>query len=72
MKWSLILLLGVGAFVYYRLEINPLPEEEDEAMRRGAAAIAPAARPPPAVRPRAVARGVIREGAFDVASRRWL
>ena len=30
MKWSLLLLLAVGAFVYYRLEINRLPEEEDE------------------------------------------
>ena len=50
MKWSLILLLGVGAFVYYRLEINPLPAEsdQDEAMRPVAPPPLPQpARPPP-------------------------
>ena len=50
MKWSLILLLAVGAFVYWRLEINPLPAEsdQDEAMRPVAPPPRPApSRPPP-------------------------
>ena len=50
MKWSLILLLAVGAFVYYRLELNPLPAEsdQDEAMRPAAPPPLPQpARPPP-------------------------
>ena len=50
MKWSLLLLLAVGAFVYYRLEINPLPAEsdQDETMRPVAPPPRPApSRPPP-------------------------
>ena len=46
--YTLLVLLAVGAFVYYRLEINPLPEEEEEPMRPAAPPPLPQpARPPP-------------------------